>query len=49
LHKREGINLGDIGVNVIEAVGLPENIGQDEKGRWEFSTNYVFRTSEKIT
>lgn len=48
LHRREGINLGEIGVNVIEAVSVPENIGQDEKNRWEFSTNYILRTSEKI-
>ena len=28
---------------VIEAVSDPQYIGQDEKGRYEFSTNYLFR------
>lgn len=28
---------------VIEAVSVPQYIGQDEKGRHEISTNYIFR------
>lgn len=28
---------------VIEALADPQNIGQDEKGRYEFSCNYIFR------
>lgn len=27
----------------IEAVNFPQSLQQDEKGRWEFSTNYVVR------
>ena len=28
---------------VIEPLATPQNIGQDEKGRWEFSCNYIFK------
>lgn len=28
---------------VIEALADPQSIGQDDKGRFEFSTNYIFR------
>lgn len=29
--------------NTIEAIMSPQSIGQDDKGRFEFSTNFVFR------
>ena len=29
---------------VIEPLASPQYIGQDEKGRWEFSCNYIFKT-----
>ena len=32
---------------VIEALAGPQYIGQDEKGRYEFSTNYIFRIQNK--
>jgi len=31
----------------IEAVADPQYIGQDEKRRFEFSTNYIFRNQDK--
>lgn len=30
----------------IEAVDFPQSLGQDERGLWEFSQNYVFRIRE---
>ena len=32
---------------VIEALAGPQYIGQDEKGRYEFSVNYIFRIQNK--
>ena len=34
-------------VMVIEPLAIPQYIGQDEKGRYEFSTNYIFRIKDK--
>jgi hypothetical protein len=34
-------------VQVIEAVNAPQYIGQDEKGRFMWSTNYIFRIHDK--
>jgi hypothetical protein len=30
-------------VNTIEAISLPQNLGQDENGLFNISTNYVFK------
>ncbi len=46
LHGKAGIQLeedGDWYVNVIEATSLPQSLGQDEKGLFNISTNYVFK------
>jgi len=32
-------------VDSSEAIQIPQSIGQDEKGRFEFSTNYILRIS----
>jgi len=32
-------------INVVEGV-LPQDIGQDKKGRWEFSANYLLKISD---
>lgn len=53
LHGKSGITLPVITsgeeylVNVIEAMNVPQPIGQDEKGLWEFSTNFIFRIQNK--
>lgn len=53
LHGKAGIALPIITtgeeylVNVIEAMNVPQPIGQDEKGLWEFSTNFIFRIQNK--
>ena len=31
---------------VIDAIAIPQYIGQDEKGRFEFSVNFIFRVQE---
>lgn len=52
LHGKAGETLPVVGTgptyyaNVIEAVQHPYCIGQDEKGRWEFSVNFVFRIQD---
>ena len=33
--------------HVIEAISDPQYIGQDEEGRFEFSTNYIFKIRSK--
>jgi len=39
-----GVDGGDdLLAMVIEPLAVPQYIGQDEKGRYEFSTNYIFR------
>lgn len=49
LHGQSGWTLSGITSGVsyeaqaIEAQALPQYIGPDEKGRHEFSTNYIFR------
>ena len=48
LHGKSGITLPvvDTGViylaNTIQAIQIPQYIGQDEKGLFEFSANYIF-------
>ena len=49
LHGKAGITLpivvigNEYLVDIINAVHIPQPIGQDDKGRYEFSTNYVFK------
>jgi len=49
LHGKAGITLSVIVqgeayyVNTIEAISLPQNVGQDEKGLFNISTNFVFK------
>lgn len=50
LHGMKGITLpvveGDSAVyyvNVVEAVSAPQSLGQDEKGLFNISTNYILR------
>lgn len=52
LHGKSGITLpvvegGEYLANVIEAMSVPQPIGQDEKGLWEFSVNFVLRIQNK--
>jgi len=52
LNAGKGLTLPDLGdgdfrINVSEAIQIPANMGQDEKGRWEFSTNYILRISQE--
>ena len=37
----------DYEAQTIEAVADPQYIGQDEKGRFEFSTNFIFKIKDK--
>lgn len=53
LHCKKGITLpiisGDSKVyyaNVIQAITLPQNVGQDEKGLHNISTNYIVRIQD---
>ena len=53
LHGTAGWNMPnwtgtgpDYLAEVIEAMAVPQYIGQDGKGRFEFSTNYIFRVRE---
>ena len=52
LHGRAGCAMPVITSGIeyeaqtIEAVADPQYIGQDEKGRYEFSTNYIFRIKD---
>jgi len=43
-----GIDAGapDLEAQTIEALADPQFIGQDDKDRYEFSTNYIFRMKE---
>jgi hypothetical protein len=34
-------------VETIEALAFPQSLGGDEKGNFEFSTNYIFRAKKK--
>jgi predicted metal-dependent peptidase len=49
LHGKAGITLTAIDelvnqyVNTIEAISIPQSVGQDEKGLFNISTNYVFK------
>lgn len=52
LNGGKGLTLPDLGngqyrINVAEAIQIPANVGQDERGRWEFSTNYILRISRE--
>lgn len=50
IHGQKGITLpvltsgSTYWVASVHAVNLPQYIGPDEKGRHEFSTNYIFRS-----
>jgi hypothetical protein len=51
LHAKKGITLPSVDdksyyVNVIEAIQVPQYLGQDEKGRFLFSTNFIFRIQD---
>jgi len=44
LHLKNQLNLEDaFEVNVVSAVSVPQSLGEDGKGRFLFSTNYIFR------
>jgi hypothetical protein len=44
IHGTAGWQLtGSKEIMTIEALADPQYIGQDEKGRYEFSTNYIFK------
>ena len=48
LHGCAGITLPKVGsdeyyVNAIEAIAAPQSLGQDEKGLFNISTNFIFR------
>lgn len=49
LHGASGITLPVVDggdeylANTIEALNLPQSIGQNDKGEWEFSVNFIFR------
>lgn len=54
LHGEAGWNLPNVGPGsgpdflamTIDAVTTPQYIGQDQNGRFEFSTNYIFRMEQ---
>jgi len=53
LHGQSGLNMPrlegsgeDYLAMTIEAISTPAYIGQDGNGRYEFSTNYIFRCEE---
>ena len=54
LHGEAGWNLPNPGPGsgpdylgiTIDAIAYPQYIGQDQNGRFEFSTNYIFRMEE---
>uniref|UniRef100_A0A6M3M3E4 Tail protein n=1 Tax=viral metagenome TaxID=1070528 RepID=A0A6M3M3E4_9ZZZZ len=52
LHGTSGWNMPNTGSGpdylamTVEAMTTPQYIGQDENGRFEFSTNYIFRCEE---
>jgi hypothetical protein len=52
LHGKAGISLPVVTTGVlyhagtIEAIQVPQYIGQDENGLFEFSTNYIFRIQD---
>lgn len=54
LHGEAGWNLPHAGggsgpdylAMTIDAIAVPQYIGQDSNGRFEFSTNYIFRMEE---
>lgn len=43
LHCKAGMTFGNFYANVVEAITLPQSVGQDEKGLYTISTNYVLR------
>jgi len=47
LADRAGINLTDHTVCVVDAVNEPQYLGNDERFRFEFSTNYAVRSLTK--
>ena len=53
LHGSAGITLPVVGsgkeyyVNTIEAISAPQSLGQDEKGLFNISTNFVLRIQDK--
>ena len=53
LHGTSGWNMPNVTGSgpdylamVVEAITTPQYIGQDENGRFEFSTNFIFRMEE---
>lgn len=47
LWDRAGMDLGDWQVWVCEAEAEPQFLGFDSRGRYEFSTNYTVRATQK--
>lgn len=46
LHCRHGITLGSYYAGVVKAITLPQSVGQDEKGLYTISTNYVLKAQD---
>ena len=52
LHGQGGITLPKVGngkeyyVNTMEAISVPQSVGQDEKGLFNISTNFVLRIQD---
>ncbi len=52
LHGSAGITLPIVDskeyyMNVAQAITAPQSLGQDAKGLWQISTNYILRIQEK--
>jgi len=53
LHGKSWIELPEVVSGVeyiamtIEAITIPQSIGQDERGLYEFSVNFIFRIKDK--
>lgn len=46
LHAGAGIGLATYVLNAISAISAPQSLGQDEKGRFIISTNYILRVQD---
>ncbi len=52
LHGSAGITLPVVDskeyyMNIAQAITAPQSLGQDAKGLWQISTNYILRIQEK--
>ncbi len=44
LHLKTQLNFESIyEINVVSATSVPQSLGEDDKGRFLFTTNYIFR------